>query len=141
MPAQIPVEQLRALVRLLYPEHMTPIAKRQIESVCEQADDGGREQPPMPVRAEVSLAVREDGRGGQPVVVLNLVDVMGETRQLHVGEDLAMELMGDLAVAVRQLHRGQHQMPAPWLPHPRHDRALCSKTDGCLCTCPDCRDH
>lgn len=34
----LPVEQIRALVRLLYPEHMTPIAKRQFDAVCDGAD-------------------------------------------------------------------------------------------------------
>lgn len=38
MSAVVPVEQLRALVRLLFPDHMTPVAKRQIESVCEHAE-------------------------------------------------------------------------------------------------------
>lgn len=34
----MPVEQVRALVRLLYPEYMTPVARRQIESACDAAD-------------------------------------------------------------------------------------------------------
>jgi hypothetical protein len=32
----VPVEQLRAVIRLLWPEEITPIAKRQLESLCEQ---------------------------------------------------------------------------------------------------------
>lgn len=32
----IPIAQVEALIRLLYPEHMTPIAKRQFEQVIEQ---------------------------------------------------------------------------------------------------------
>lgn len=37
----LPVEQVRALVRLLFPDHMTPVAKRQIESACEAAEKAG----------------------------------------------------------------------------------------------------
>jgi hypothetical protein len=44
----LPVEQVRALVRLLYPEHMTPVAKRQIESACDAA-----EQAPVPTLSEL----------------------------------------------------------------------------------------
>lgn len=32
----VPVEQLQAMIRLLWPEEMTPIAKRQLESLIEQ---------------------------------------------------------------------------------------------------------
>lgn len=34
----VPVEQLRAMIRLLWPEEITPVAKRQLESLCEQAE-------------------------------------------------------------------------------------------------------
>lgn len=32
----VPVPRLRALLRLLYPEEMTPVAKRMIEQVIEE---------------------------------------------------------------------------------------------------------
>ena len=32
----VPTERLRALLRLLYPEEMTPMAKRMIEKVIEE---------------------------------------------------------------------------------------------------------
>ena len=35
----VPVEHLRAMVRLLYPEEMTPMAKRQLELLCQGYDD------------------------------------------------------------------------------------------------------
>lgn len=35
----IPVEQVRALVRLLYPEEMTPIAKRQFDNILGPVDE------------------------------------------------------------------------------------------------------
>lgn len=35
----VPVEQLRAMIRLLWPDHITPIAKRQLESLCEQHEE------------------------------------------------------------------------------------------------------
>jgi hypothetical protein len=34
----VPVEHLRAMIRLLSPDHMTPTAKRYLESLCEQYD-------------------------------------------------------------------------------------------------------
>jgi hypothetical protein len=34
----VPVEQLRAMIRLLWPEEITPTAKRQFELLCEQHD-------------------------------------------------------------------------------------------------------
>ena len=34
----VPVERLRALIRLLYPEEMTPTAKRMIEKVIEECE-------------------------------------------------------------------------------------------------------
>lgn len=34
----IPVEQLRAMIRLLGPQEMTPTAKRQLEAICKQHD-------------------------------------------------------------------------------------------------------
>ncbi len=37
--ARVPVEQLRAMIRLLSPDHLTPIAKRQLESLCKQAEE------------------------------------------------------------------------------------------------------
>jgi hypothetical protein len=33
----IPVEQLRAMIRLLWPDEITPVAKRQLELLCERA--------------------------------------------------------------------------------------------------------
>jgi hypothetical protein len=39
MPASesaVPVERLRAMIRLLWPDEITPTAKRQLESLCEQ---------------------------------------------------------------------------------------------------------
>lgn len=69
----------------------------------------------MPTSAEVSLTVREDGsREGLPVIRLSLRDPMGEVRQIDVNEELGMQLVGDLAVAVRQLHYGARQMPSAW---------------------------
>lgn len=41
--ADVPVAQLRAAIRLLYPDEMTPQAKRVLESICEEhetEDDG-----------------------------------------------------------------------------------------------------
>lgn len=38
----IPVEQLRAAIRLLYPDEMTPNAKRVLESICEEHDSDER---------------------------------------------------------------------------------------------------
>ena len=32
----VPVEQLKAMIRLLWPEEITPTAKRQLEKLCEQ---------------------------------------------------------------------------------------------------------
>lgn len=64
----------------------------------------------MPAQVLVTLTVREDGsREGIPVIQLNLVDPAGETRAVHITEELGMELVGDLAVAVRQLHRGREK--------------------------------
>lgn len=40
--ASLPVEQVRALVRLLFPEEMTPTAKRVIEGACDVAVDANR---------------------------------------------------------------------------------------------------
>ena len=34
----IPVERLRAMIRLLGPEEMTPIAKRQLTLLCDEYD-------------------------------------------------------------------------------------------------------
>lgn len=45
MPEQeraVPVEQLRAMIRLLWPSEITPTAKRQLESLCEQAEERPR---------------------------------------------------------------------------------------------------
>lgn len=36
----IPVAQVEALLRLLFPDHMTPIAKRQFDQVIEQHRKG-----------------------------------------------------------------------------------------------------
>lgn len=70
----------------------------------------------MPVRIDVLLAVREDGsQEGLPVAVLRMVDVLGESRDVHVSEEVLLTLVGDGAVALRQLRRGQTQMPPPWI--------------------------
>lgn len=40
----IPVEQLRAMIRLLWPDEITPIAKRQLELLCKQhTENAGQE--------------------------------------------------------------------------------------------------
>jgi hypothetical protein len=33
----VPVEQLRAMIRMLWPDEITPVAKRQLEVLCDQA--------------------------------------------------------------------------------------------------------
>ena len=38
--SDIPVEQLRAMIRLLGPGEMTPIAKRQLEQLCDHYEQG-----------------------------------------------------------------------------------------------------
>ena len=37
--ADVPVERVRALVRLLYPDEMTPTAKRMFDRVCDEYDE------------------------------------------------------------------------------------------------------
>lgn len=34
----VPVDQLRALIRLLWPAEITPTAKRHLEALCDQHD-------------------------------------------------------------------------------------------------------
>lgn len=34
----IPVEQLRAMIRLLFPDEMTPMGKRMLDKLCDQYD-------------------------------------------------------------------------------------------------------
>lgn len=48
----IPVEQLRAAIRLLWPDEITPQAKRLLEQLCEQA-------APLDVTDEVLAGMRE----------------------------------------------------------------------------------
>ena len=36
--SSVPTEQLRAMIRLLWPDEITPIAKRQLELLCDAAD-------------------------------------------------------------------------------------------------------
>ena len=36
----VPVEQLRAAIRQLFPDEMTPLAKSVLESICDQAEHG-----------------------------------------------------------------------------------------------------
>lgn len=97
-------------------EAPTPLdALRQALEDAMSTSIAGRRVPPMPSRVDVTLTVREDGsREGLPVAVLTAVDVTGDSRQWHLSPDVLMELVGDLAVANRQLHRGEKEMPAPW---------------------------
>lgn len=37
--SEVPTERLRAMIRLLWPDEITPIAKRQLESLCDAADE------------------------------------------------------------------------------------------------------
>lgn len=36
---QVPTPHLRSMIRLLYPDEMTPVAKRHLEAMCDQWDE------------------------------------------------------------------------------------------------------
>jgi hypothetical protein len=38
MSGLVPTEHLRAMIRLLWPDEITPTARRQLESLCERYD-------------------------------------------------------------------------------------------------------
>lgn len=88
-------------------EASTPLeALREALEEAERTTVMGRREPPMPSRVEVLLTVREDGTyEGRPVVMLNMVDITGDVRQVHLAEEVAFDLIGDLAVGLRQLRR------------------------------------
>lgn len=46
VPAVMPVERVRSLVALLFPDHMTPLARRQILAVCDTYE---RQEPDVPM--------------------------------------------------------------------------------------------
>lgn len=97
-------------------EASTPLdALREALAEAERTTVAGRREPPMPAKVGVSLTVREDGsRDGLPVVVLTMADVAGDARTVHLSQQVAMELVGDLAVAYRQLAYGRPDMPPGW---------------------------
>lgn len=48
---QVPTEHLRSMIRLLFPDEMTPVAKRHLEAMCDQWDEAsviGRTAEPQP---------------------------------------------------------------------------------------------
>lgn len=59
--SDVPVEQLRAMIRLLGPEEMTPIAKRQLQQLCvhyeEDLDDDRQMTPPIAFSREENAAL------------------------------------------------------------------------------------
>lgn len=63
---------------------------------------------PLTNHFSLALTVRSDE---VPVIILTLSDDDGTQRTVHLTEDTGMDLVGDLAVAVRQLHHGHLRMP------------------------------